>query len=47
VLVTPAETFYITPGLGKTQVRLAFVLKKEKLEKAISHLITGLKEFKH
>lgn len=44
-LVTPAETFYKTPGMGKTQIRIAFVLEISKLEKAIFHLLEGLKEF--
>ena len=45
-LVTPAETCYKTPGKGRTQIRIAFVLEKQKLEKAISHLLKGLEEFR-
>lgn len=35
VMLAPASGFYSTPGLGKDEVRIAYVLKKEDLEKAI------------
>ncbi len=31
VMIAPAAGFYSTPGLGKNQVRIAYVLKKEDL----------------
>ena len=34
VMCTPAEGFYSTPGLGKNEVRLAYVLKEEDLRRA-------------
>ena len=35
VMLAPASGFYSTPGLGKDEVRIAYVLNKEDLEKAI------------
>lgn len=45
-MVTPAASFYRTPGQGLTQARIAFVLEADKLEKALKHLLKGLEEFK-
>ncbi len=45
-MVTPAASFYRTPGQGLTQARIAFVLEAAKLEKALQHLLKGLEEFK-
>jgi len=42
VLVSPAPGFYATPGLGRNEVRLAYVLKKEDLVEAVSALAQGL-----
>jgi aspartate aminotransferase len=35
VMVAPAQGFYATPGLGRDEVRIAYVLKKEDLEAAV------------
>jgi aspartate aminotransferase len=35
VMVAPAQGFYATPGLGRDEVRIAYVLKKEDLETAV------------
>jgi aspartate aminotransferase len=35
VMVAPAAGFYSTPGVGLNQVRIAYVLKKEELIKAV------------
>jgi len=35
VMVAPAAGFYATPGLGKDEVRIAYVLKREDLEAAV------------
>jgi aspartate aminotransferase len=35
VLVAPAQGFYATPGLGRDEVRIAYVLKKEDLEASV------------
>jgi len=42
VMLSPASGFYSTPGLGKTQIRLAYVLNKTKLQKAIDCLKEAL-----
>lgn len=42
VMMAPAAGFYSTPGLGKNQVRMAYVLKKEDLSKALSILRDAL-----
>jgi aspartate aminotransferase len=35
VMVAPAAGFYATPGLGRDEVRIAYVLKKEDLEASV------------
>ncbi len=42
VMAAPAEGFYATPGLGKDEVRLAYVLKNEDLVRAMDVLRQGL-----
>jgi aspartate aminotransferase len=42
VLMAPATGFYITPGLGKQEVRLAYVLDQDRLERAMDCLAAGL-----
>ncbi|HEX9601171.1 MAG TPA: pyridoxal phosphate-dependent aminotransferase [Mariniflexile sp.] len=46
VMVAPAGGFYSTPGLGLNQVRIAYVLKKESLIKAVHILKEALKVYK-
>ena len=36
--MAPASGFYTTPGMGKDEVRIAYVLEKEELRKAIDTL---------
>jgi len=45
VMVAPASGFYATPGLGKNQIRIAYVLDKDKLKKAVQILKEGLKAY--
>ena len=45
VMVAPAAGFYSTPNTGKNQVRIAYVLKKENLERAIDILEKALKQY--
>jgi len=45
VMMAPAEGFYATPGLGKNEVRLAYVLKKEDIAKAMDILKAGLEAY--
>lgn len=45
IMVAPAAGFYSTPNTGKNQVRIAYVLKKENLERAIVILEKALKQY--
>lgn len=45
VMMAPASGFYATPGLGKQEVRIAYVLKKEDLAKAMETLEVALKAY--
>lgn len=45
VMMAPASGFYSTPGLGKQEVRIAYVLKKEDLIKAMETLEAALKAY--
>lgn len=46
VMFAPAEDFYVTKGLGRTQARIAYVLKKEDLVLAARCLEEGLKAYR-
>jgi aspartate aminotransferase len=46
VMMAPATGFYSTPGAGKNEVRIAYVLKKEDLAAAMECLEVALKEYK-
>lgn len=45
VMVAPASGFYSTPGLGKNEVRIAYVLKIDDLRKAMETLAEALKVY--
>ena len=45
VMMAPAPGFYASPGLGKNEVRIAYVLKKEDLVKAMKCLEIALKQY--
>jgi aspartate aminotransferase len=45
VMMAPASGFYTTPGLGKNEVRMAYVLKKEDLAKALVVLQKALEAY--
>jgi aspartate aminotransferase len=45
VMLAPATGFYSTPGLGKNEVRLAYVLNLEALNKAMDCLEEALKQY--
>ena len=38
VMFAPGESFYATPGKGKNEVRIAYVLKQADLERAMDLL---------
>jgi len=46
VMLAPAAGFYATPGLGKNEVRIAYVLKIEDLKKSLEILKEALKVYK-
>lgn len=45
VMMAPAAGFYTTPGLGKNQVRIAYVLKREDLIRALFVLKKALESY--
>jgi len=45
-MVAPAAGFYVTKGLGKNQIRIAYVLDKESLKKAVLIIKEALKVYK-
>ena len=45
VMLAPASGFYATPGLGKNEVRIAYVLKREDLVNAVECLKEALKVY--
>ncbi len=45
VMLAPASGFYSTPGLGKNEVRIAYVLNTDDLEKAMLALAEALKVY--
>ena len=45
VMMAPAAGFYTTPGAGRNQVRIAYVLKKSDLERALVVLRKALEAY--
>ena len=45
VMMAPAAGFYSTPGLGRNQVRMAYVLRKEDLAQALKILAAALESY--
>ena len=45
VMVTPMQDFYITPGRGKNEIRIAYVLNARDLKEAMEVLRRGLEAF--
>lgn len=45
VMMAPASGFYITPGAGIDQVRIAYVLKREELQRALTVLQKALEQY--
>ncbi|MBT8313238.1 MAG: pyridoxal phosphate-dependent aminotransferase [Maribacter sp.] len=46
VMVAPAAGFYASKGLGKNQIRIAYVLDKDRLKRAVHILREALKAYK-
>lgn len=47
IMLAPAAGFYATPGLGKNEVRIAYVLNIKKLSRCIEILTKALTEYKN
>lgn len=45
VMFAPAEGFYATPGLGRNEVRLAYILNEKSLKRAMFLFRKGLQEY--
>ncbi|MBD5314095.1 MAG: pyridoxal phosphate-dependent aminotransferase [Bacteroides sp.] len=45
IFMAPASGFYTTPGMGKDEVRMAYVLNKEDLSRAMKILAAALKAY--
>jgi aspartate aminotransferase len=45
VMFAPAEGFYATPGLGKNEIRIAYILNENDLAKAMTIFREGLKKY--
>lgn len=46
VMIAPATGFYATKGLGRNEIRIAYVLEEKKLERAVGLLGLALKAYK-
>jgi aspartate aminotransferase len=46
VMVAPGQGFYSTPEVGKSQVRIAYVLNTEDLKRAINIIKLGLEQYR-
>ena len=44
-MMVPASGFYSTPGMGRDEVRIAYVLNKEDLQRAIFLLEKALEQY--
>mgnify|MGYP001508458995 FL=1 len=42
VMFAPGEPFYATPGKGRNEIRIAYVLKQADLERAMDLLARGI-----
>jgi aspartate aminotransferase len=47
VMFAPAEGFYATPGLGKNELRFAYILNENDLAKAMNIFRKGLEKYKN
>jgi len=45
VMFAPGESFYGTPGKGKDEIRMAYVLKEEDLARAVELLAIGIEKY--
>ena len=47
IFLAPASGFYVTPGLGKDEVRIAYVLNRDDLDKALTVLEKALEAYRN
>ena len=45
VMFAPGAPMYATPGKGKNEIRIAYVLKQDKLERAMDLLALGIEKY--
>lgn len=45
VMMAPANGFYSTPGMGKDEVRIAYVLNKQDLQRALIVLEKAIEQY--
>ena len=45
VMFAPGEGFYATPGKGRNEIRIAYVLKQADLERAMDLLAIGIRKY--
>ena len=45
VMFAPGAPMYVTPGKGKNEIRIAYILKQNKLERAMDLLALGIKAY--
>ena len=45
VMFAPGEPFYATAGKGRSEIRIAYVLEQQKLERAMELLALGVKRY--
>ena len=45
-MVAPASGFYVTPGLGLDEIRIAYVLKEDDLREAVRILAAALPAYR-
>lgn len=45
VMFAPGESFYATPGMGVNEIRIAYVLKQQDLERAMDLLALGIEAY--
>ena len=45
-MYAPAEGFYATPGLGKNEIRIAYILNQKDLARAVELIRIGIEKYK-
>jgi aspartate aminotransferase len=45
VMITPAESFYATPGVGRNEIRIAYVTRPEDICRSVELLGLGIEAY--